>query len=165
MSFADELLRRHERRAAASADNLPAAPAGKLTIVTCMDARIDVYQLLGLELGEAHVLRNAGGVITEDTIRSLTLSQRLLGTEEVVLIHHTDCGLTTFRDDALTEEIEAETGQRPPFAFGAFSDTETSVRESARRILESPFVRNTDVIRGFIYDVHSGRLREVPLPR
>jgi carbonic anhydrase len=128
-----------------------------------MDARIDVHRILGLREGEAHILRNAGGVVTEDVIRSLTISQRLLGTREIMLIHHTDCGMLTFRDDDLKDRIQAEIGIRPPFAFEAFSDLEEDVRQSIRRLQASPFLLHKDAIRGFVYDVRTGRLREVPL--
>jgi carbonic anhydrase len=128
-----------------------------------MDARIDVHRILGLREGEAHILRNAGGVVTEDMIRSLTISQRLLGTREIMLIHHTDCGMLTFRDDDVKDRIQAEIGIRPPFAFEAFSDLEEDVRQSIRRLQASPFLPHKDAIRGFVYDVRTGRLREVPL--
>jgi carbonic anhydrase len=128
-----------------------------------MDARIDVHRILGLREGEAHILRNAGGVVTEDVIRSLTISQRLLGTREIMLIHHTDCGMLTFRDDDLKDRIQAEIGIRPPFAFEAFSDLEEDVRQSIRRLQASPFLLHKDAIRGFIYDVRTGQLREVPM--
>jgi carbonic anhydrase len=126
-----------------------------------MDARVDPVRVLGLRPGEAHVLRNAGGVVTEDTVRSLMISQRLLGTSEIIVIHHTDCGMLKFRDRELKDAVEAETGIRPPFATEAFSDLDDDVRESIARIQGSPFIPRTQVIRGFVYDVHSGRLREV----
>jgi carbonic anhydrase len=126
-----------------------------------MDARLDVHRILGLEEGEAHVFRNAGGVITDDAIRSLAISQRLLGTEEVVLIHHTDCGMLTFRDDQVKDQIEADTGIRPAFALEAFGNLEQDVRQSIARIKASPFVPRKDHIRGFVYDVRTGRLNEV----
>ena len=139
----------------------PMPPAKKVAIVACMDARIETGRLLGLEEGDAHVIRNAGGVVTEDVIRSLAISQRLLGTTEIVLIHHTDCGMLTFKDDGLKDQIEEDTGLRPPFALEAFSDLEEDVRQSIRRIQASPFVPRKDKIRGFVYDVESGRLNEV----
>jgi carbonic anhydrase len=164
MSEIDELLRRNEAYAASfDQGHLPAAPSRRLAIVTCMDARIDVHRILGLREGEAHILRNAGGVVTEDVIRSLTISQRLLGTREIMLIHHTDCGILTFRDDDLKDRIQAEIGIRPPFALEAFSDLEEDVRQSIRRLQASPFLPHKDAIRGFVYDVRTGRLREVPM--
>ena len=140
---------------------LPLPPSKQVAIVACMDARLDVYRVLGLALGEAHVIRNAGGVITEDAIRSLAISQRLLGTREIVLIHHTDCGMLTFKDDDVREAIYEETGIRPPFALEAFPDLAGDVRQSIARIQASPFLPHTDEVRGFIYDVETGRLREV----
>lgn len=136
-------------------------PAKKVAVVACMDARIETGRLLGLEEGDAHVIRNAGGVVTDDVIRSLAISQRLLGTEEIVLIHHTDCGMLTFRDDDLKARIEEDTGLRPQFALEAFSDLHDDVRQSIRRIKASPFVPHKDSIRGFIYDVANGQLNEV----
>ena len=142
-------------------DDLPAPPAKRAAIVACMDARIDTGRLLGLEEGDAHVIRNAGGVVTEDVLRSLVISQRLLGTEEIILIHHTDCGMVTFTDDAVKSQIEADTGIRPSFALEAFPDAEEDVRQSIRRIQASPFIPVKDRIRGFVYDVKTGRLNEV----
>ena len=138
-----------------------AAPRQRAAVVTCMDARIDPAQLLGLEDGDAHVIRNAGGVVTEDVIRSLVISQRLLGTREIVLIQHTDCGMTTFQDDDLKASILADTGLRPAFAFEAFRDPYLDVRQSMRRILACPFLPAGDQVRGFVCDVQTGRLREV----
>ena len=156
-------LRRHNERYAEGFDqgDLPMPPARKVAVVACMDARLDVYRLLGLELGEAHVIRNAGGVVTDDVIRSLAISQRLLGTEEIVLIHHTDCGMLTFSDDDVRASLEEETGIRPPFALESFKDPATDVRQSIRRIEASPFVARKDAIRGFVYDVKTGRLEDV----
>jgi len=136
-------------------------PAKKVAVVACMDARIETGRLLGLEEGDAHVIRNAGGVVTDDVIRSLAISQRLLGTTEIVLIHHTDCGMLTFEDDAVKAEIERDTGLRPSFALEAFPDLESDVRQSVRRIQASPFVPHKDNIRGFVYDVETGQLGEV----
>jgi len=136
-------------------------PAKKVAVVACMDARIETGRLLGLEEGDAHVIRNAGGVVSDDVIRSLAISQRLLGTTEIVLIHHTDCGMLTFKDDTLKAQIEEDTGLRPPFALEAFSDLEDDVRQSVRRIRSSPFVPHKDNIRGFVYDVETGRLNEI----
>jgi carbonic anhydrase len=144
-----------------SKGNLPMPPARKIAIVACMDARLETGALLGLENGDAHVIRNAGGVITDDVIRSLTISQRLLGTREIMLIHHTDCGMLTFTDAELKEAIQKETGIRPPFAIDTFSDLEEDVRQSIARITASPFVVHKDAIRGFVYEVETGRLREV----
>lgn len=129
--------------------------------MACMDARLDVNSILGLEEGEAHIIRNAGGIVTDDAVRSLVISQRLLGTEEIVLIHHTDCGMLTFKDDDVKKEIEKETGIKPPFALEAFSNLDADIRQSIARIKASPFVPRKDKIRGFVYDVKSGRLREV----
>lgn len=139
----------------------PLPPARRVAVVACMDARIETGRLLGLEEGDAHVIRNAGGVVTDDVIRSLAISQRLLGTTEIVLIHHTDCGMLTFSDDALKADIERDTGLRPPFALEAFADLEDDVRQSIRRIAASPYIPSRDKVRGFVYDVTSGRLDEV----
>ncbi|TMC06609.1 MAG: carbonic anhydrase, partial [Chloroflexi bacterium] len=141
--------------------DLPLPPARKVAVLACMDARLDVHKILGLEEGDAHVIRNAGGVATDDAIRSLVISQRLLGTEEVILIHHTDCGMLTFTDDQVKAQIQADTGIRPAFALEAFGDLEGDVRQSIARIAASPFVPRKDGIRGFVYDVRTGRLAEV----
>jgi len=143
---------------------LPAAPARKLAVVTCMDARIDPFELLGLRLGDAHVIRNAGGVVTEDAIRSLSISQRKLGTEEVVLIQHTGCGLLTFTDEEYAAELEADTGERPGWQAHAFADLERSVRDGVERIRSSPFVPSTATVRGLVYEMETGRLREAHTP-
>lgn len=140
---------------------LPMPPSRKVAVVACMDARLDVYRLLGLKLGEAHVIRNAGGVVTDDVIRSLLISQRLLGTEEIVLIHHSDCGMLTFRDDEVKKTVTQDTGVRPPFALEAFPEPDDDVRQSMARLKASPFVAHKDHIRGFVYDVNAGALREV----
>jgi len=162
MSATDELLVNNEAYAAAfDKADLPLPPARKVAIVACMDARLNVYAALGLQEGDAHVIRNAGGVVTDDEIRSLAISQRLLGTEEVILIHHTDCGMQTFTDDAFKASILLETGIKPGWAVEAFSDLEGDVRQSIARIKASPFIPRTDSVRGFIYEVESGRLREV----
>ena len=142
--------------------DLPLPPAKGVAVVACMDARLDVHGMLGLELGDAHVIRNAGGVITDDEIRSLVISQRLLGTTEILLIHHTDCGMLTFSDDEVADQIEADVGVRPPFALESFPDLEGNVRESIERIKTNPFIPNKDAVRGFVYEVETGRLREVP---
>jgi carbonic anhydrase len=137
-------------------------PPGKgLAVLACMDARLDVYRLLGLQEGEAHVIRNAGGVVTDDAIRSLTISQRLLGTTEVILVHHTDCGMLTFADDAFKADIQSDTGIKPHWSPEAFSDLEQDVRQSIARIKASPFVPNKDSVRGFVFDVGTGKLTEV----
>jgi carbonic anhydrase len=136
-------------------------PAKKVAIVACMDARVNPYPIFGLELGDAHVIRNAGGVVTDDEIRSLAISQRLLGTEEVILIHHTDCGMLTFTDDEVKAQIEQDTGIRPPFALESFKDVDADVRQSIARIAASPFVPDKSRVRGFVYDVKTGKLREV----
>ena len=141
--------------------DLPMPPGKKVAVLACMDARLDVHKILGLEEGDAHVIRNAGGVATDDAIRSLLISQRFLGTEEIILIHHTDCGMLTFTDDAVKAQIEADTGIRPPFALEAFSDVDADVRQSVARIKASPFIPHRDAIRGFVYEVETGRLRPV----
>lgn len=162
MSATDELLRNNEAYARSFRQGgLPPSPSKGVAVIACMDARIDVYRVLGLELGEVHVIRNAGGVVTEDVVRSLLLSQRLLGTTEVILLHHTDCGMTGFEDDALKDEIEAETGHRPPFALGSFRHVEAELQRSIARLLASPFVPCKTSVRGFVYDVRTGRLYEV----
>jgi carbonic anhydrase len=162
MSTTDDLLRNNERFAQDfGKGDLPLPPAKKLAVVACMDARLNPYPILGLELGDAHVIRNAGGVITDDEIRSLAISQHLLGTEEIMLIHHTDCGMLTFNDQEFAERLEAETGTRPSWEARSFPDLEDDVRDSIRRITESPFIPRKDSVRGFVYDVHTGELREV----
>jgi carbonic anhydrase len=162
MSTTDELLKNNERFVQGfDKGELPLPPAKKIAIVACMDARLNPYPILGLELGDAHVIRNAGGVITDDEIRSLAISQHLLGTEEIMLIHHTDCGMLTFNDQEFAERLESETGQRPPWDARSFPDLQQDVRDSIRRITESPFIPRKDSVRGFVYDVHTGDLREV----
>jgi carbonic anhydrase len=162
MTVTDQLLRNNADFTASFSDgDLPMPPSRTLAVVACMDARLNVYALLGLGPGEAHVIRNAGGVVSEDVIRSLAISQRLLGTREVILVHHTDCGMLTFTDDQVKADIEADTGVRPHFALEAFSDLERDVRQSIARIKASPFVPNKDSVRGFVYDVRSGALQEV----
>ncbi|HLI15327.1 MAG TPA: carbonic anhydrase [Acidimicrobiales bacterium] len=162
MTFTDQLLERARRRAYEAGGPSSAPP--KVAVLACMDARIDVYRLLGLSLGDAHVLRNAGGVVTDDAIRSLVLSQRLFGTREIVLVHHTDCGMTTFHDDALRDEIAREVGFRPPFALEAFADPREDVRQSIARLRACPFLPHRAHVRGFVLDVHSGALEEVVAP-
>ncbi len=162
MSVTDELLKNNEAYAQEfDKGELPMPPSRHVAVVACMDARLDVHRILGLSEGDAHVIRNAGGVVTDDAIRSLVISQRLLGTREVLLIHHTDCGMLTFKDDEVKQQIEAEVGIKPEFAMEAFSDLEQDVRQSIARIKASPFVPNKDSVRGFIYEVDTGRLREV----
>ena len=141
--------------------DLPLPPALNMAVVACMDARLDTHKLLGIQEGDAHVIRNAGGVVTDDVIRSLVISQRLLGTREVVLVHHTDCGMLTFRDDDVKDAILADTGLRPSFAMEAFGNLEGDVRQSIARIKANPFVPAKDQIRGFVYDCATGRLSEV----
>ena len=143
------------------ARHLPVEPARHLAIVTCMDSRLDVFGALGLREGEAHVLRNAGGIITDDMIRSLAISQRLLGTRAVMLIHHTDCGMEKLTDDGFREELRAATGMAPPFAVESFTDVATDVRQSIERVRHSPFLLHRDEVRGFVYDVDTHRLTEV----
>ena len=161
MSVTDELLANNARYAETFAGPLPLPPAKHIAIVACMDARLNVYGLLGLNEGEAHVIRNAGGVVTDDEIRSLAISQRLLGTKEIVLIHHTDCGMLTFTDDEFKKGIQEETGLKPQWAPESFSDLDTDVRQSVSRIKASPFIPHTDQVRGFVFDVATGKLNEV----
>jgi len=162
MSATDELLTNNEAYAASfDKAGLPLPPAKKLAVVACMDARLNVYGMLGLQDGDAHVIRNAGGVVTDDEIRSLAISQRLLGTEEIVLIHHTDCGMLTFTDDQFRGAIENETGIKPEWAAEAFADLDADVRQSIARIKASPFIPRKESVRGFVYDVQTGALREV----
>ena len=162
MTVTDELLENAERYADGfDRGGLPLPPAKRVAVLACMDARLDPHRLLGLEEGDAHVIRNAGGVITDDEIRSLAISQRLLGTEEIMLIHHTDCGMLTFTDDELRRQIQDETGVKPGWAAAAFDDLEDDVRQSIARIKASPFIPRKDRIRGFVYEVETGALREV----
>ena len=162
MAVIDELLENNARYAEDfDKGDLPIPPGRGLAIVACMDARLNVPALLGIGEGDAHVIRNAGGVVGDDAIRSLVISQRLLGTREVMLIHHTDCGMLTFRDDDVKDAIEADTGLRPSFALEAFGDLEGDVRQSMARISANPFVPHKDAVRGFVYDCATGRLGEV----
>ena len=162
MSVTDELLANAERYAASfDKGELPLPPARHVAVVACMDARLNPYGLLGLGEGDAHVIRNAGGVITADQLRSLAISQRLLGTTEIILIHHTDCGMLTFTDDGFKAGIEQETGIKPAWSAEAFSDLDADVRQSVRRIQADPFIPVKDSVRGFVYEVETGRLREV----
>ncbi|MEV4318485.1 carbonic anhydrase [Actinocrispum sp. NPDC049592] len=161
MSVTDELLANNARYAESFTGPLPLPPAKHVAVVACMDARINVYGVLGLKEGEAHVIRNAGGVITEDEIRSLAISQRLLGTTEIILIHHTDCGMLTFTDDEFKKSIQADTGIKPAWAAESFPDLDEDVRQSIARIRNSPFIPHKDSVRGFIFDVATGKLTEV----
>jgi carbonic anhydrase len=162
MSVTDELLQNNEVYAESfDKGDLPLPPAKSVAVVACMDARLNVYGMLGLQEGDAHVIRNAGGVITDDEIRSLAISQRLLGTREIILIHHTDCGMLTFSDDELKQQIQEDVGMKPHFSMESFSDLEEDVRQSIARIQASPFIPNKESVRGFVYEVETGRLREV----
>ncbi|MGH9251903.1 MAG: beta-class carbonic anhydrase [Acidimicrobiales bacterium] len=161
MTVTDELLENAQRFAEDfDLGALPMPPAMHVAVVACMDARLNPQAVLGLGLGDAHVIRNAGGVVTDDVIRSLAISQRLLGTTEIILVHHTDCGMLTFRDDDVKDQITADTGIRPPFALEAFPEVDPDVRQSIARIQASPFVPHKNV-RGFVYEVEKGTLREV----
>ena len=162
MDVVDELLANNRVYADPLAEqHLDLRPARALAIVTCMDSRLNVFQALGLEEGDAHVLRNAGGVITDDMIRSLAISQRLLGTREVMLIHHTDCGMQRLTDDGFRAELQADTGEAPAFAIESFTDLDAAVRQSILRVQRSVFLPHRDRVRGFVYDVETHRLREV----
>jgi carbonic anhydrase len=161
MSATDELVANNQRYAEAFNGPLPLPPARGVAVVACMDARLNVYALAGLAEGEAHVIRNAGGVVTDDVIRSLAISQRLLGTREIMLIHHTECGMLTFTDDEFKAAIQEETGIKPPWAAEAFGDPDIDVRQSIARIKASPFVPHRDAVRGFVFDVATGQLSEV----
>ncbi|HEY7621814.1 MAG TPA: carbonic anhydrase [Solirubrobacteraceae bacterium] len=162
MSATDELLSNNEAYAASfDKGDLPIPPAKKVAVLACMDARVDPSGILGLHEGDAHVIRNAGGVVTDDEIRSLAISQRLLGTEEIILIHHTDCGMLTFTDDEFRRSVQDDVGIEPGWAAEAFSDLDEDVRQSIARIKASPFIPNKDSVRGFVYEVETGRLREV----
>lgn len=162
MGVTDELLKNNAAYSGSfTKGGLPMPPGKHLAVVACMDARLDVYRILGLHEGEAHVIRNAGGVVSDDAIRSLVISQRLLGTNEIILIHHTDCGMLTFSDDDVKKKIQADVGIRPSFALEAFPDLESDVRQSIARIKASPFIPKKDSIRGFVYDVKTGKLNEV----
>jgi carbonic anhydrase len=162
VSVTDELLQNAERYAEGfDQGELPLPPGKRIAVVACMDARLNPYGLLGLNEGDAHVIRNAGGVITDDEIRSLSISQRLLGTEEIILIHHTECGMLTFSDDEFRRQVQADTGIKPEWAAEAFDDVEEDVRQSIARIRNSPFIPRKDSVRGFVYDVKTGKLAEV----
>jgi carbonic anhydrase len=162
MSVIDEILEHNEDYANQfTRGSLPMPPAKKLAVVACMDARLETGVLLKLVEGDAHVIRNAGGVVTDDVIRSLTISQRLLGTREIMLIHHTDCGMLTFKDEDLKQQIVADTGFKPPFSMESFDDIEQDVRQSLARVKASPYIPHKQEVRGFVYNVASGHLREV----
>ena len=162
MSTTDELLKNNESYAASfDKGDLPLPPGRKVAVLACMDARLDPARVLGLEEGDAHVIRNAGGVVSEDAIRSLAISQHLLGTEEIVILHHTDCGMLTFSDNEFADRLESDTGSRPSWNAQAFEDLDIDVRDSIERIKASPFVPRSESVRGFVYEVETGRLREV----
>jgi carbonic anhydrase len=162
MTEIDTLLRNNEAYASSfEKGDLPLPPGRKVAVLACMDARLDPARALGLEEGDAHVIRNAGGVASDDALRSLAISQHLLGTEEIVLLHHTDCGMLTFTDEDFAQKMEAETGTRPEWRTLSFTDLDEDVRKTLERIRESPFIPRTDKVRGFVYEVESGRLREV----
>ncbi|BBZ71299.1 beta-class carbonic anhydrase [Mycobacterium paraseoulense] len=161
MTVTDDFLGNNARYASTFHGPLPMPPGKHVAVVACMDARLDVYRALGLNEGEAHVIRNAGGVVTDDVIRSLAISQRLLGTTEIILIHHTDCGMLTFTDDEFKRAIQEETGVKPPWAPESFPDVAEDVRQSLRRIDASPFVTKHGSARGFVFDVATGKLEEV----
>lgn len=161
MTITDKYLENNKAYAASFSGPLPLPPSNKIAVLACMDARLNVYGALGIQEGESHVIRNAGGVVTDDEIRSLAISQRLLGTEEIVLIHHTDCGMLTFTDDEFKASIQDETGIKPEWAAESFNDLETDVRQSVARIKASPFIPKKENIRGFIFDVATGQLNEV----
>jgi carbonic anhydrase len=161
MSATDEFLQNNAAYAAQFSGPLPLPPGKGVAVVACMDARLNVYAILGLNEGEAHVIRNAGGVVTDDEIRSLAISQRLLGTTEIILIHHTACGMLNVTDDSFKQIIADDTGLRPPWAVEAFTDVEEDVRQSRARILASPYIPHKDDIRGFVFDVATGKLNEV----
>ena len=162
MSVTDQLLENAEAYAAGfDRGELALPPSNKVAVLACMDARLNPYGILGLSEGDAHVIRNAGGVVSDDAIRSLAISQNLLGTEEIILIHHTDCGMLTFTDDEFRGQLEQETGIKPSWPCETFSDLEQDVRQSIARIKASPFIPNKDSVRGFVYEVETGKLREV----
>ncbi|WP_296665769.1 carbonic anhydrase [Demequina sp.] len=161
MAIADELLANNRAYTQSYLPDRPLPPRRQLAIVACMDSRLDVFSMLGLEIGDAHVIRNAGGVVTDDVIRSLVISQRKLGTREVILIHHTDCGALTFTDDELRNQLLEETGLKPTWSPESFRDLDADLRQSMERIWRSPFMVDTSQVRGFVFDVHTGALREV----
>jgi carbonic anhydrase len=164
-SNTDQYLKNNEVYSQTFRGFLPAQPAKQTAVLACMDARMDPYGILGLQDGDSHVIRNAGGVVTDDALRSLVISQRLLGTKEIIIIQHTNCGMMSFKSDNFAEEIAREIGMRPNYCFHAFSDLTTSVRESIKKIREDPFILHKNSVRGFIFDVITGRLQEVFLPK
>ncbi|TQC46370.1 carbonic anhydrase [Rhodococcus sp. WS4] len=163
MTVTDQYLKNNEEYAAGFTGPLPLPPSKHVAVLACMDARLDVYRALGIQEGESHVIRNAGGVVTDDEIRSLAISQRLLGTTEIILIHHTDCGMLTFTDDDFKKSIQEEVGIKPAWSAEAFADLDEDVRQSLRRIRSSPFITATTSLRGFVFDVATGKLAEVKI--
>ncbi|MGC8626025.1 MAG: beta-class carbonic anhydrase [Acidimicrobiales bacterium] len=164
MNVVDELLKRASEYALEfRSSGLPSRPSKGVVVVTCMDARVNPWKIFGLTEGDAHVLRNAGGTVTDDVIRSIAISQRLLGTEEVVLVHHTGCGMLSITDEAFKDQVEQETGTRPPWDVEAFADLDEHLRQSLAKVVSSPFIPKKDAVRGFVFDVETGRLREVGL--
>jgi carbonic anhydrase len=161
MSAVDDYASNNEQYALTHTGGVPGRPSKHIAVVACMDARMSVAPMLGMRDGEAHVLRNAGGVVTDDVVRSLAISQRLLGTREIMLIHHTDCGMQRTTEDGFKRAVEAETGIRPPWAIESFGDAEQDVRQSIARLMASPFIPHKDAIRGFVFDVDTGKLNEV----
>jgi carbonic anhydrase len=161
MGIADELIENNHRYAESYVPDRPLPPRRQLAVVACMDSRLDVFAMLGLEIGDAHVMRNAGGVITDDMIRSLVISQRKLGTREIILIHHTDCGALTFTDDELRNQLLDETGLKPAWSPESFKDLDADLRQSMERLRRNPFLVDASQVRGFVFDVHTGQLREV----
>ncbi|WP_062523250.1 beta-class carbonic anhydrase [Demequina silvatica] len=161
MGIADELVTNNRAYASTYTPDRPLPPRRKLAVVACMDSRLDTFGLLGLEIGDAHIMRNAGGVITDDMIRSLVISQRKLGTREIILIHHTDCGALTFTDDELRNQLLDETGLKPTWSPESFRDLDADLRQSMERVRRNPFLVDTTQVRGFVFDVHTGELREV----
>ena len=161
MGIADELIDNNRAYVKQYIPDRPLAPKRQLAIVSCMDSRLDTFAMLGLDIGDAHIIRNAGGVVTDDVIRSLTISQRKLGTRDILLIHHTDYGALTFTDDELRNELLEETGIKPTWSPESFADLDADLRQSMERIRRSPFLAHSTHLRGFVFDVHTGELREV----
>ena len=161
MGITDELISNNGAYAARYVPDLPLPPRRQLAVVSCMDSRLDTFAMLGLDIGDAHIIRNAGGVVTDDVIRSLTISQRKLGTREIILIHHTDCGALTFTDDELRNQLLEETGLKPAWSPESFTDLDADLRQSMERLRRSPFLVDPEQVRGFVFDVHTGALREV----
>ncbi|WP_061963052.1 beta-class carbonic anhydrase [Demequina aurantiaca] len=164
MTVADQLVKNNRAYAESFTPDLPLPPKLKLAVVSCMDSRLDTFAMLGLDLGDAHIIRNAGGVVTDDVIRSLVISQRKLGTREIVLVHHTDCGALTFTDDELRNQLLDETGLKPTWSPESFRDLDADLRQSIERVRRNPFLVDATQVRGFVFDVHSGELREVTSP-